>query len=63
VDGLILRAVSDSITEVDGKPVPKGEEAKVRPGSTVKLARVMTLTFVAAEVDSGDNGEHTIMTP
>jgi class 3 adenylate cyclase len=62
VDGLILRAVSDSITEVDGKPVPKGEEAKVRPGSTVKLARVMTLTFVASEVESGD-GEHTLMTP
>jgi len=62
-DGMILRAVSDSITEVDGKPVPKGEEAPVRPGSVVKLARVMTLNFTAPESEGGGDGEHTLMTP
>jgi class 3 adenylate cyclase len=62
VDGLVLRPVSDSVTEVDGAAVPKGEEARVRPGSVVKLARVMTLKFLAPE-PAADSFDGTLLTP
>jgi hypothetical protein len=44
-EGLLLRAMSDQVTEVDGVVVPKGTEAPVRAGSTVVLAKVLTLHF------------------
>ncbi len=44
--GLILRSVTDQTTEVDGRPLPKGAEIPIKPGSTVKLAKVMTLEFL-----------------
>jgi class 3 adenylate cyclase len=62
VEGLVLRSVSDSITEVDGQSVPKGEEARVRPGTVVRVARVMTLKFQGAEAGS-DSVEGTLLTP
>jgi hypothetical protein len=39
--GLILRSVTDQTTEVDGQPLPKGAETPVKPGSKVRLAKVM----------------------
>jgi class 3 adenylate cyclase len=44
-DGFVLRQVSDQLTEVDGLQVQKGSEAQIRSGSTVQLAKVMTLRF------------------
>ncbi|MBI5545035.1 MAG: adenylate/guanylate cyclase domain-containing protein [Deltaproteobacteria bacterium] len=61
-EGLVLRSVSDALTEVDGKSIPKGEEARVRPGTTVRVARVMTLKFQGAE-GASDNVEGTLLTP
>ena len=46
-DGFLLRAVSDQTTEVDGQPVERGAEAPIRPGTVVRLARTMTLRFMA----------------
>jgi hypothetical protein len=50
-EGFVLRPLSDQTTEVDGVVVPKGQEMPVRPGQTVRLARVLTLLFRAAIVD------------
>jgi class 3 adenylate cyclase len=47
-DGFRLRQVSDQLTEVDGVPVQKGLEVPIRPGSTVRLGKVMTLHFESA---------------
>jgi class 3 adenylate cyclase len=47
-DGFVLRTTTDRLTEVDGAPVPKGGEAKIRPGSTVRVSRALTLAFVGA---------------
>lgn len=45
--GLILRAVSDRPTEVDGVSLARDGEAPVRVGTVVRVSNVMTLTFVA----------------
>ena len=47
-DGFVLRTVSNQLTEVDGKIVAKGEEAAVRDGTTVTLAKYIKLKFVSA---------------
>ena len=41
--------MSTQLTEVDGRAIESGEEAHVRPGSTVQLAHVMTLRFLGSE--------------
>jgi hypothetical protein len=47
--GHMLRRVSSQLTEVDGRPIEQGEEVQVRPGTTVRLAQVMTLRFLGRE--------------
>jgi class 3 adenylate cyclase len=44
--GMTLRAVSDQPTEVDDVAVARGVEVAIRPGSVVKVARVLTLHFL-----------------
>jgi class 3 adenylate cyclase len=46
-EGYRLRPVSDAVTEVDGAPVAKGREVIVRPGSRVRVGRVLSLRFIA----------------
>ena len=40
---------------MDGKPVPKGGEVPVKPGTVVRVAKVMTLTFF--RIGAGSPGE------
>jgi hypothetical protein len=47
--GHVLRTVSTQRTEIDGRAIEAGEEAPVRPGTTVRLAQVMTLRFLGSE--------------
>lgn len=47
--GHVLRKMSSQLTEVDGRAVELGEEVQVRPGTTVRLAQVMTLRFLGRE--------------
>jgi CHAT domain len=47
--GHVLRRMSTQLTEVDGRAIEAGEEALVRPGTTVRLAQVMTLRFLGSE--------------
>ena len=44
--GFVLRSVSEALTEVDGKPLAKGEEAAIRPGTIVRAGGVLTLEFL-----------------
>lgn len=44
-DGLRLRALSEGLTTIDGRPIPKGQEAAVRSGSRIGVAGVMTLAL------------------
>jgi class 3 adenylate cyclase len=48
-DGFMLRSVSTSTTELDGKPVNRGEEVLLRPGAKVKLGGAVTLHFVSED--------------
>jgi class 3 adenylate cyclase len=62
--GFILRSVTDQTTEVDGQSLPKGAEAPVKPGTKVRLAKVMTLEFVGdsparAADDAGSATKYT----
>jgi hypothetical protein len=57
-NGFMLRAVSDQITEVDGEAVTKGREVPIRPGTTVRLSKVLTLRFESpSPFDVGDRTE------
>jgi len=47
--GHMLRRVSSQLIEVDGRPIEPGEEVQVRPGTTVRLAQIMTLRFLGRE--------------
>ena len=46
-DGFRLRPLSDRQTEVDGAPLAKNGEVAVRAGSTVRVARVLTVTLLS----------------
>ncbi len=62
-DGLCLRAQSDSVTEVDGRAVGKGEDVPVRAGSRIVVGRVLTLSLLGSAVASAfDDQEATMMT-
>jgi hypothetical protein len=50
-DGYALRPVSSGLTEVDGEVVPRDGEALVRPGTVVRVSRLLTLTFVGPPED------------
>jgi class 3 adenylate cyclase len=60
-DGFVLRPVSSGLTEVDGVAVQRGAEAPIGPGSVVRVARVLTLTFVGAP-SNDDAGLSTVQT-
>jgi predicted component of type VI protein secretion system len=58
--GYMLRAVSDHPTQVDGQTVRLGEEVPVVPGSTVRLANVMTLALLSPRHPIGQTGDETL---
>ena len=55
-DGFRLRALSSAMTEVDGVPVAQGQEVLIKPGSKVRIGRVLSLTFVSPPRTSLDDG-------
>ena len=48
-DGFMLRSVSTSTTEIDGRAVARGEELVVRPGAKVRLGGAITLEFASED--------------
>jgi class 3 adenylate cyclase len=59
VDGFVLRVLTPRLTEVDGSVVPNGGEARIGPGSVVRVASTLTLTFLGAKA-SEDPGLSTL---
>lgn len=60
-DGYRLRPVSDAVTEVDGATVAKGREVAIRPGSKVRIGRVLSLAFLAAPAHGAAGGTTRIV--
>ncbi len=60
-DGYRLRVVSDGVTEVDGKQVDKGAEVSVKPGSRIRVARVLTLALLSPQRVLADDSAATRM--
>lgn len=56
-DGFMLRSVSTSTTELDGRAIARGEEALLRPGAKVRLGGAITLEFVSEDF----SGEMTLL--
>jgi class 3 adenylate cyclase len=48
-EGFMLRSVSSSTTELDGRAVARGEEVPLRPGAKVRLGGAMTLEFASED--------------
>jgi class 3 adenylate cyclase len=46
LDGLRVRTLSDSATEIDGQPLAKGVEVPVRAGTVIRVGGVLTLRFL-----------------
>ena len=53
-EGLILRSVSSQMTEVNGRLLSRGEEADVRDGTHVVLAKHISLKFAASRKSAAD---------
>ncbi len=61
-DGFRLRPVSDGVTEVDGELIAKGQEVIIKPGSKIRVAHVLTLTFASPLIESvPDNFDATMI--
>jgi class 3 adenylate cyclase len=50
-DGYALRPVTTGLVEVDGAVVPKDAEVLVRPGTVVRVSRLLTLAFIGPPED------------
>jgi class 3 adenylate cyclase len=58
--GYVLKALSTQFTEVDGVVLQRDQEQALRPGSVVRLARVMTLEFVSPDEEAAiDETKHS----
>ena len=60
-DGFRLRPVSEGATEVDGALIAKGQEVIIKPGSKIRVAHVLNLTFASPPTQSAaDNSDATM---
>jgi class 3 adenylate cyclase len=59
-DGFVLRSVSSQLTEVDGRVLQKGEEAEVRTGTSVTLAKTIVIKFLSSQRGAPDP-QHTAL--
>ena len=50
----------DQTTEVDGVSVPKAGEAPIKPGSQVRVARVLTLEFLGESFKAGESTRYKL---
>lgn len=56
-DALMLRSVSQQPTEVDGQLVARGTEVAIKPGSIVRIGRVLTLQFYSHTIASAPGAD------
>lgn len=62
-EGYVIKALSSQPTEVDGVAIQREQELPLRPGSLVRLARVMTLEFVSPVLVQVASTDETMMSP
>ena len=62
-EGYVIKALSAQPTEVDGVALARDQELPLRPGSMVRLARVMTLEFVSPVQARAASTDETMMSP
>ncbi len=60
-DGFHVRTVSTSPTEVDGRLLEKDHEVVIRPGSQIRVAQVMTLSFESPPASDKAGGDATML--
>jgi class 3 adenylate cyclase len=60
-DGYILRSVTSHPTLVDGRPLQRGDEVPVRPGTVVTLSGVMTLDLLGRTRMDGTRSDETMV--
>lgn len=58
--GYCLRSLSDTVTEVNGTPAPKGQDVPVKPGARIQLAGALGLVLLAPTVPVGDEDGRTM---
>ncbi len=61
--GYVLKALSSQPTEVDGVSLQRDQEVPIRPGSSVRLAGVMTLDFVSPSLADVATIDETLCGP
>ncbi len=63
VDGLCLRCLSDTATEVNARPAPKGQDVDIAPGDRIRLAGAMTLVVLTPSSLGTDDASRTMFRP
>ena len=61
-DGFRLRPVSDGATEVDGEVIEKGREVLVKPGTKIRVAKVLTVSLASPARLLHDSADATRLT-
>jgi class 3 adenylate cyclase len=60
-DGYAMRSLSDTVTEVNGRPAPRGLDVPIRPGDRIRLANALTLLAVPTAITFGDDEGQTML--
>lgn len=61
--GYVLKPLSSQPTEVDGQELQRDQETPIRPGSVVRLARVVTLEFLSTSTAPQETVDETMYSP
>ena len=62
-DGFWMRSLSDSVTELNGRPAPKGQDVPVKPGDRIQLAGALTLVALQSSLFGADDDGQTMFRP
>ena len=63
IDGFWMRSLSDSVTEVNGQPAPRGQDVPVKPGDRIRLAGALTLVALQSSRFGADDDGQTMFRP
>lgn len=63
IDGYWMRSFSDTVTEVNGRPAPKGQDVAVKPGDRILLAGALTLVALQSSLFGADDDGQTMFRP
>ena len=59
--GYCLRSLSDTVTEVNGSPAPKGQDVPVKPGARIQLAGALGLVLLPPATTTSDDDARTMI--